>query len=191
MANSKLIVVEGAQGAGKTTYTDFLRHTLSYTNLYRLGGTADSSAEGLNKATKMYENLLDYIESLENMSINLVFDRTFFSEENYCRLGKKGYSFTEEYNKLLERFSKLDFDIYYITLYIENEEVYRTRLNRGGKATFETSKFGIENSLNQQKVYLKMADEIKEKYPNINVRNIRTDIPQERVRKQIREFIGY
>ena len=41
MANSKLIVVEGAQGAGKTTVTDFLRHSLSYTNLYRLSGTSD------------------------------------------------------------------------------------------------------------------------------------------------------
>ena len=46
MANSKLIVVEGPQGAGKTTTTDFLRHTLSYTNLYRLSGTADSSKTG-------------------------------------------------------------------------------------------------------------------------------------------------
>ena len=26
MANSKIIVVEGSQGAGKTTITDFLRH---------------------------------------------------------------------------------------------------------------------------------------------------------------------
>ena len=28
MANSKLIIVEGAQGAGKTTITDFLRHSI-------------------------------------------------------------------------------------------------------------------------------------------------------------------
>ena len=41
MANSKLIVVEGAQGAGKTTVTDYLRYSLSYTNLYILSGTED------------------------------------------------------------------------------------------------------------------------------------------------------
>ena len=46
MANSKLIVVEGAQGAGKTTITDYLRYSLSCTNLYRLSGTADSSETG-------------------------------------------------------------------------------------------------------------------------------------------------
>ena len=39
----------------------------------------------------MYDTLLDYVEKLENLSINLVFDRTFFTEENYCRLGKKEY----------------------------------------------------------------------------------------------------
>ena len=191
MANSKLIVVEGAQGAGKTTITDFLRYSLSYTNLYRLCGTSDSTKTGLKKATDMYENLLDYVQKMENLSINLVFDRTFFTEENYCRLGKKEYSFTEEYNKLLERFGKLDFDIYYLTLYLEDETLYNERLSRGGKAIFETSKFGVENSINQQRVYLEMAEEIKEKYPNINVINIKSDRPLEEVKEEIREKIGF
>ena len=52
MANSRLIIIEGAQGAGKTTYTDFVRNTLSYTNLYRLSGTADTTKSGLPKARK-------------------------------------------------------------------------------------------------------------------------------------------
>ena len=191
MANSKLIVVEGAQGAGKTTITDFLRYSLSYTNLYRLSGTADSSKTGLKKSIEMYENLLDYVKKLENLSINLVFDRTFFTEENYCRLGKKEYSFTEEYNKLLERFSKLDFDIYYVTLYLEDESLYNERLARSGKATFATSKFGVENSISQQKVYLEMAEEIKKNYPNIKVINVKSDRPLEEVQKEIKEKIGY
>ena len=100
MADSKLIVIEGAQGAGKTTITDFIRYSLSCTNLYRLSGTRDSSPTGLKKSISMYEILLDYIKKLENTSVNLLFDRTFFTEEVYCRLGKKQYSFTEEYNKL-------------------------------------------------------------------------------------------
>ena len=191
MANSKLIVVEGAQGAGKTTITDFLRHSLSYTNLYRLCGTSDSTKTGLKKATDMYETLLDYVEKLENLSINLVFDRTFFTEENYCRLGKKEYSFTEEYNKLLERFSKLDFEIYYITLYLEDENLYNERLKRTQKAVFKNSAFGVENSIEQKRVYLEMAKEIKEKYPNINVINVKSDKPLEEVKQEIREKIGF
>lgn len=191
MANSKLIVVEGAQGVGKTTYTDYIRHTLSYTNLYRLSGTADSTETGYQKAKDMYETLLDYMEKLQNKSINLVFDRTFFTEENYCRLGKKAYSFTDEYNRLLERFSKLDFETYYITLYLKDESVFAERLNRSGKAVFQGSNFAVENSVGQQKEYLKMAEEIKEKYPNIKVINIQTDKLQEEVEKEIRDKIGY
>lgn len=191
MANSKLIVVEGPQGAGKTTYTDYIRHTLSYTNLYRLSGTADTTKSGLLKAEKMYDSLLDYIEKLENSSVNLLFDRTFFTEEIYCRLGKKEYSFTEVYNKLLERFSKLDFEIYYITLYLKDENVYKERLDREGKSEFKTSKFSVENSIGQQIEYLKLAEEIKKKYTNIKVINIQTDRLKEKVEKEIREVLAY
>lgn len=191
MANSKLIVVEGAQGAGKTTITDFLRFTLSYTNLYRLCGTSDVTPTGKKKAENMYINLLEYMKKLENCSINLVFDRTFFTEENYCRLGKKEYSFTNVYEKLLDDFSKLDFEIYYVTLYLEDENLYYERLNREGKATFKNSSFAAENSIAQQRLYLEMAEEIKNKYPNINVINIANDKDLEEVKKEIREKIGY
>ena len=185
MANSKLIVVEGAQGCGKTTVTDFLRHSVPYTNLYRLCGTADKSPSGLEKSIKMYDNLMIYLKSLENTSINLVFDRTFFTEENYCRLGYKEYSFTEEYNKLLDEFSKLDFDIYYITLYLKDTSLFEQRLNREGKANISYAKFDKSKSIQQQETYLKMAEEIKEKYKNINVINICTDDDFENVKKDI------
>lgn len=191
MANSKLIVIEGAQGAGKTTITDFLRHTLSYTNLYRLCGTSDSTPTGKKKAEEMYVHLMEYIKGLENKSINLVFDRTFFTEENYCRLGKKEYTFTDVYDKLLEDFSKLDFEIYYITLYLEDENLYNIRLDRPEKAAFKNSKFEAENSINQQRVYLEMAEEIKKKYPSIKVINVENSKPLEETQAELRQIIGY
>lgn len=191
MANSKLIVVEGPQGAGKTTITDFLRHTLPYSNLYRMSGTADSTVAGKKKAEDMYVDLIEYIKKMENKSINLIFDRTFFTEENYCRLGVKQYSFTDVYEKLLDEFANLDFEIYYITLYLENENEYVERLKRDGKAVFKGAEFKAENSKKQQKIYLEMADEIKEKYPNVNVLNVANDKDLEDTKKEIREFIQY
>jgi len=169
MSRAKIIVVEGAQGAGKTTITDYIRNTVKHTNLYRLSGISDSSITGLEKSKKMYYELIDYIKKLENLDINLLFDRSFFTEENYCRLGKKEYSFTEVYNELLKMFSKLDFDIYYITLYLKDESLYVERLNRDGKVEPSYAKFSADNSIAQQRVYLEMADEIEKLYPNINV----------------------
>ncbi|MBR2705576.1 MAG: hypothetical protein IKG14_02620 [Clostridia bacterium] len=174
MANSKIIIVEGPQGAGKTTITDYIRNVVPYTNLYRLSGTSDSSKQGKVKAVKMYEDLMNYMENLENMSINLLFDRTFFTEEIYCRLGFKAYSFTDEYEKLLERLSKMDFEIFYITLYLKNTDEYKKRLQREGKANIKYAEFDIQSSINQQNAYLKMAEEIKSKYSIINVVNYDT-----------------
>ena len=167
MANSKLIVVEGPQGAGKTTITDYLRYTIPYTNLYRLCGTADSTPTGKKKAETMYRDLVEYLKKLGNQSINLVFDRTFFTEENYCRLKYKEYSFTDVYEELLEDFAKLDFEIYYVTLYLE------------------------EKSINQQKVYLEMSDEIEKKYPNIHCLKIENSKDLELTKQELKEKIGF
>lgn len=191
MANSKIIIVEGPQGVGKTTITDYLRHAIKYTNLYRLSGTSDSSHAGLEKSKTMYYNLLSYIKTLENLSINLLFDRTFFTEENYCRLGFKEYSFTDVYNELVESLSKLDFDIYYITLYLKDESLFESRLQRGGKAIIDYAKFNIESSIKQQNMYLDMADELAIKYSNIHVHKIENGKDLEKTKNELREILKF
>lgn len=191
MANSKLIVVEGPQGAGKTTVTDYIRHGLKYTNLYRLCGTADSSPTGKQKAKDMYWDLLEYIEKMENKSINLVFDRTFFTEEIYSRLKFKEYNFSDEYEKLLNKFSTLDFDIYYITLYLEDTELFKKRLVRDDKAITDYAKFNIDSSKKQQEQYLKMADEISSKYTNIKVFKVSNDTDEKELKLKIKNILNF
>ena len=191
MANSKIIIVEGAQGAGKTTITDYIRHAIPYTNLYRLNGTADSSPTGREKSKKMYCDLVDYIEKMQNMSINLLFDRTFFTEEIYCRLGFKEYTFSDIYEELLDRLSKMDFEIYYITLYLKNENEFEKRLLRGDKTITKYAKFDKQSSINQQNEYLKLADEIALKYPNINVIKIDNSRDEEKVKEEIKKLLDW
>ncbi len=191
MSKSKLIVVEGAQGAGKTTVTDYLRNTLKHTNLYRLSGISDSTITGLEKNKTMYYNLLHYMKNMENLDINLLFDRTFFTEENYCRLGKKDYTFTDVYNDLLEKFSTLDFDIYYITVYLDDESLYEQRLQREGKVEPAYAKFSSQNSIAQQQEYLKMSNEIKNKYPNIKVYNIENSKDFKKTEEELHSILCY
>ena len=191
MANSKIIIVEGAQGAGKTTITDYIRHAIPYTNLYRLSGTADSTPTGRAKSEKMYIDLVDYIEKLQNMSINLLFDRTFFTEEIFCRLGFKEYTFSDIYEKLLNRLANMDFEIYYITLYLSDENEFEKRLNRAGKAKNSYAKFNKQSSINQQNAYLKMADEIAEKYPQINVVKLDNCRDEKVVKEEIKNMLEW
>ena len=128
MANSKLIIVEGPQGAGKTTVTDYLRNKLSYSNLYRLCGTSDQGMTGRSKAAAMYSALLGYIKQLENKSVNLIFDRTFFTEMVYCQLGKKDYDFSMYYYDFCEQLFSMDYEIYFINLFLQNPEHYIARI---------------------------------------------------------------
>ncbi|MBE5822126.1 MAG: hypothetical protein E7311_06050 [Clostridiales bacterium] len=172
-----IIIIEGAQGVGKTTATDYLRNKLPYTNLYRLSGNKDKSETGLIKAEEMYDDLLQYMSTLQHKDINLLFDRTFFSEEAYARLGYKDYSFTHVYEKLLDRLNSLDFDIYYIVLYLEDTSLFAQRLKREGKANVKFVEFNSQNSINQQNTYLQMADEIQGKYDNIKVMKVKNDLP--------------
>ena len=139
----------------------------------------------------MYIDLLNYLKNLENQSINLVFDRTFFTEENYCRLGYKEYSFTDIYNELLDKFANLDFEIFYITLYLEDENLYVKRLQRENKAVVKYAKFDIEKSIMQQRTYLEMSDEIAKKYPNIHCLKIENSKDLELTKQELKEKIGF
>ena len=56
---------------------------------------------------------------------------------------------------------------------------------------FKNSKFEAENSINQQRVYLEMAEEIKKKYPSIKVINVENSKPLEETQAELRQIIGY
>lgn len=188
---SKLIVIEGPQGVGKTTYAEYIRERLPYTNLYRLYGTNDNSPTGLNKSIKMYKALLSYMKQLENQSINLLFDRTFFTEFVYCNLGYKEYQFKDAFSKLLSKFSSLNFDIYYITLYLKDTEKYKERLNRENKAKVKYAKFDISNSIDQQNEYLRVSKLVNKKCSNnIKCYDINTDKNIEEVYKELDNILG-
>lgn len=190
---NKIIIVEGPQGVGKTTTVDYLRETIPHTNLFRLTGSNDNTKKGLYKTVKYYNNLLKFMKFMENTGMNLLFDRTFFTEEVYCRLGYKEYSFTKEYNKLLNKLSKLDFDIYYINLSLFDTSNYLERLNRKGKAEVKYAEFSKNSSEKQQEIYLDLFTEISTSYwKRIKPRTFFTDInTKEKLYKDIMDSIDW
>ncbi|MDO4341823.1 MAG: hypothetical protein Q4C44_03660 [bacterium] len=165
-----IIIIEGPQGVGKSTMANFLRDNLASSNLYRLTGIKDKTKTGYDKNKRMYLNLLNYMEELEDTELNLIFDRTFFTEQVYCILGFKEYKFDDVYERLVQKLNALDFNIYYVVLYLEDTSIYEKRLKR---QHHQYQAFSIESSVNQQNTYLKLADNLKA--ANINILKIATD----------------
>lgn len=163
MERGNIIIIEGPQGSGKSTMANFLRDNLACSNLYRLTGIKDKTITGYEKNKKMYFNLIDYMDSLEETGLNLIFDRTFFTEQVYASLGYKDYKFDDVYKELVKRLSKLNFNIYFVVLYCDDINLYRERLAR---EHHQYQSFSLENSVNQQNEYIKLIDEIDEE--NIN-----------------------
>ena len=85
----------------------------------------------------------------------------------------------------------MDFEIYYITMYLSNEDEFEKRIKRRGKATNKYAKFNKQSSINQQNAYLKLADEIKEKYKNINVVMVDNCRPEATVKEEIKKLLEW
>ena len=137
------VIVEGPQGCGKTHLVNYLRENIPSSNLYRLSGQKDRTIKGKEKSKKMYLALLKYMAEISDSDINLVFDRTFFTEQVYSQLGYKDYDFT---------------DIYYISLYLKDTNIFETRLKR---EHHNYQEFSLQNSVNQQNEYEKLIHKIK------------------------------
>lgn len=158
---NRIIIVDGPQGTGKTTLANFLRENIDGANLYRLSGQKEKSVRGKKYSIIMYEALLEYMKQMQSVPMDLIFDRTFFTEEVYARLGYKEYSFTEEYFHFLNLLNQLEADVYYYSLYLKNVELFRERLQRPSHHQYQA--FSIDNSVNQQRVFHDIAQEIREK----------------------------
>ena len=178
MKRNTLIIVEGPQGAGKTTFTNYLRENLASADLHRLTGIKDKSKSGLEKVTKRFQRELDYIAlGCGEDNPVMIYDRHFFTDEVYARLGYKEYSFEESYNNFLHQLNNMNLDIYLVILYLKDENLYKERL--GGRNKYEYQKFDVENSINQQREYLKLADEIEKQVTNIKVVRFANDTQEE------------
>ena len=165
-----IIIIEGPQGVGKSTMANFLRDNLASANLYRLTGIKDKTVTGHNKNKIMYLGLINYMEALEETELNLIFDRTFFTEQVYSSLGYKEYKFDDVYERLVKKLSDLDYNIYFVVLYLKDTSIYEKRLDR---QHHQYQSFSLENSINQQNAYLELIDNIK--YKSINKLKIATD----------------
>jgi deoxyadenosine/deoxycytidine kinase len=188
MSNNRprLLIVEGAQGVGKTTITRMLREKMPYTVLMSLTGVEDISETGKIKVFREHNTILDTIKHCANCDINFILDRSFITEDVYCLLGYKEYSFDYEYIDLLLKLSMLisSYDTKLVLLLASKEE-FEKRLKRN-KAQYSKVNFSVEHSVEQQTMYLKSFGAIQNVYPKIKMEGLITDnVTPEKICEQI------
>lgn len=183
-----IIIVEGPQGVGKTTFTNYLREHMAATDLHRLSGIKDRTETGLAKIKRKYEKLIEYMENCTD--INMIFDRTFFTNEVYSRLGYQDYSFQDTYQALLSQLDNMknidQYDIYLVMAYLQDESLYESRIKRD---KHQYQKFEVESSIMQQREYLKMADEVEAQTKNIKVVRFANDT-KEMFEENVQKYFG-
>lgn len=151
-----IIIVEGPQGVGKTTLTNWLRDNYKYCELMRLTGSAPISKELHEKVGLEYHiGALERCENLVAMGcFNVIMDRSYFSEAVYAVL-YKGYNPFDglmNYCQILgDIATRQDVNILIINLK-GTEDFFEKSLKRN-KPDYQDVKYGVETSIAQQDMY--------------------------------------
>ena len=174
MGKSKLVIIEGAQGTGKSTVSSILREHMTYTNLMRLTGIEDSSKAGKSKVYSIRLAELRMIEASKNCGVSFILDRSFLTEAVYCKLGFKDYLFGTETLALSSRLNALTefYDIHVIVLTATPEE-FIERLKRD-KPNYMNLNFSADSSMRQQEAYIRELKILERAYKSINCLEINT-----------------
>lgn len=153
---ARVIIVEGAQGVGKTTVTNILREKILYCNLYRLTGIKDKTLNGREKIYNHYLSLLEYLQREATTEATHLFDRTFTTEYVYSLLDHAHYDFTKQFEDLISSMEELSLKIpvYYFTLTMDATKFEQTLSVKISKPQHAGIVFSSQESLVQQEKFL-------------------------------------
>lgn len=160
---NNILIIEGAQGVGKTSVTTKLREQIPYSNLCRLSGMRDKTPAGGQKILQYYKEFIEFLKRTKDTEFTYIFDRFFFTEMVYCSLGITQYPWTAEYKQLLSSMYELvqDSTKIFLILLTAKEETFKERLSiRGEKVQHANIEFTAQNSVKQQEVFKALYDDV-------------------------------
>ncbi|WP_259345497.1 hypothetical protein [Priestia aryabhattai] len=164
---SKLVILEGARGTGKSTAAFKLRQLTKSSTLINFTGFHDDGKEGLQKIKDYYYN---WFQLLRNMKWKvkdqlIICDRFFPSEMVYSTL-YKDYDFTSTYNMLCMELSTLADEVILLNFTINDENELSQRLIRD-KVPFGKAEENVKETMRQQDLYkhsIKQLQNISSQY---------------------------
>jgi thymidylate kinase len=186
MNSTKLILLEGSRGTGKSTLAFQLRQTLKDSTLVNFTGFNIDGEIGLKKITGYYLNWLIMFLNMQSDKIEqtIICDRIFFSEMVYSTL-YKSYDFEHTYQILVEMFSRLNPIIFYLT--INDEEELSKRLQRE-KIPFHNVEESVKETLKQQNEYDKIFDDLMDIFNIVKIDT--TSLGAEQVKELVLSHIN-
>lgn len=151
---TKVIILEGPRGAGKSSVAQALRHSIEGSTLINLTGFKMRGPEGYNKISYYYRAWMELLSNM-NGDYTLIFDRTFFSEMVYSTL-YKDYDFKSRYFELCEELMTTigeigDLYLFYLT--VDDDEVLGQRLIRDKVKLFDQVPEDVVESQRQRREY--------------------------------------
>jgi len=172
---NRVIIVEGPQGVGKTTLTNWLREQMLSTVLIRLTGVGDKSKLGEWKSFQYHYSILRAISDSFQCSVDFVLDRSFITEQVYTQLGYKPYRFDNRFkvlSKFLERSVANNYEVFIFNLSVSVGSDIADRLHRSKPAYHE---FSLQSSIEQQVMYEGVIGAMSKSFcPHVKVYNIDT-----------------
>lgn len=155
---ARLIILEGARTAGKSTAARKLRSTLKSSTLINMTGYPEDGEEGKRKIVNYYDAFMTYINMLDN-SHTIILDRTFFSEMIFSKL-YKNYDFTREYYNYLEEMVVFKHRVHIFKFKVDRSMI-RKRLSRSKTDHFSTTDTVLD-IMEQQVMYKRMFNDLQE-----------------------------
>ena len=143
-----------------------LRENMKHTTMLSLSSIMNDSE--VNNFL-YHTNILNMFYDIKNS--NFVLCRSFISNEVYARLGHKDYDNTENFDFFVDKLlflAKHRYDVKVIILATSNSELER-RL--GKREKFEFVEHTVKEAKEQQRKYLEMASELRERGLSVSVVN--------------------
>lgn len=160
----KILIIEGAQGVGKSTVTTMLREQIPYSNLYRLSGIQDKSEKGKDKLFGHFVSLIQYLETDAkiNAGFTHIFDRFFTTEYCYSRCGYTGNDFSNSAKFLTNMLYQLtkNAEVYFILLVSSETKLTANLESHANKPLHAGINFTVTNSIRQQDEFINVYNEL-------------------------------
>ena len=166
MNKRKLVIIEGGIASGKSSLSHLLRENMKHTTMLSLSSIIDDSSVN---SFLYHTNILTMMMDIDKS--NFVLCRSFISNEIMARLGHKEYDNTENYEFLTDKLlflARYYYDVKIIILASSKQEFER-RLSKRNK--FELIDHTVEEAIKQNREYLKIAEELREKGFDVAVYN--------------------